>query len=158
MQVIGIEDLGRSKWDQVEQLEAERKGEYTKGREIIRVIPDDPSRPTPNPTATNPPSSIARIGGPFKLLLQDVRGKNATAFELKTVDRIGYPPIMGIGCKMTVKKGTRVARGVVLLEPERCVVLGGRVERWEREWRERRECRVREEVARERRQRAEGDG
>ena len=38
VQVLDVEDVGRSKWEQIESLESERKGETTKGRQVIRVV------------------------------------------------------------------------------------------------------------------------
>jgi len=57
---------------------------------------------------------------------------------------------MGIGCKVLLRKGTEVARGLVLFEPERTMVLGGRIEGLDKAWREGREQRLREQVERER--------
>ena len=37
VQVLDVENLSRSKWEQVEELEAVARGEQTRGREIIRV-------------------------------------------------------------------------------------------------------------------------
>ncbi|KAK1038711.1 hypothetical protein LTR33_016063, partial [Friedmanniomyces endolithicus] len=41
VQVLDIEDIGRSRWSQVEALEAVERGETTKGREVIRVVPEE---------------------------------------------------------------------------------------------------------------------
>lgn len=85
-------------------------------------------------------------------------------FELKRVDRIG---ILGgggqgmgisIGCKIWLKKGCKVARGMVLLEPGGCVVLGGKIEGLDKVWREGREQRLREEVQRDRPADGTGNG
>ena len=84
--------------------------------------------------------------GPFKLLLQDMRGQKVYGFELRRVEKVEYPPTMSIGCKFMLKKGAKVARGVVLLEPGVCVVLGGRIEGLDKEWREGREKRLRDAV------------
>src|SRR5690242_16965668 len=35
-QVLDIEDIGQSRWSQVEAIEARERGEMTKGREIVR--------------------------------------------------------------------------------------------------------------------------
>ena len=39
LQVLGVEDLSRSRWSQLEDIEAAERGETTKGREIVRVLP-----------------------------------------------------------------------------------------------------------------------
>jgi RecQ-mediated genome instability protein 1 len=71
------------------------------------------------------------------------------AVELHTIPKLGMPPVVGIGCKMILRKGCKVARGMVLLETGKVVVLGGKVEVLDREWREGLEGRLREEVERE---------
>jgi RecQ-mediated genome instability protein 1 len=154
VQVLDVEDLGKSKWEQIEALESERKGETTKGREIIRVVPAEDGGPSSASTqALGTQTSGQGQGakeGPYKLLLQDCRGTKVYGFELKRVEKVGYPPGMAIGCKVLLKRGTQVARGMVLLEPERTVVLGGRIEGLDKAWREGREQRLREQVERDR--------
>lgn len=103
-----------------------------------------------NSTATpsNPPSS----NGPHKLTLVDAAGTKCFAFELVRVPRIAIsfnPPnapgqniptsseeSLPIGAKLLFKPGTLVRRGVIMLEPTKTVVLGGKVEAWDRAWRE----------------------
>lgn len=43
-------------------------------------------------------------------------------------------PGMLIGCKLLLRPGASVRRGVVMLRPEDCVVLGGKVDAWDRKW------------------------
>ena len=164
VQVLDVEDLGKSKWEQIEALESERKGETTKGREIIRVVPNEENQ---NPSTASTQALGTQAGGqrqggkegPYKLLMQDCKGTKVYGFELKRVEKIGYPPGMGIGCKLLLRRGTQVARGMVLLEPERTVVLGGRIEGLDKAWREGREQRLRELVEKERVERGgDGDG
>ena len=125
VQVLDIEDIGHSRWSQVENIEAHERGEMTKGREIIRVVADD-NNSDPNHTAE------ATSFGPHKLLLQDCKGTNVYALELESVDGVGVQ--MYIGTKL-VLKDVSVARGVVLLEPKCVEVLGGKVEAWDKKWR-----------------------
>ncbi|KAI9049378.1 hypothetical protein LZ554_006412 [Drepanopeziza brunnea f. sp. 'monogermtubi'] len=166
VQVLDIQDLGRSRWEQIEALEAERKGETTKGREVIRVVPAEPnggeasqasSAQAQLPNGNANANVNANAKGPFKLLLQDWKGTTAWAFELKKVERIAMPPAlgMGIGCKILLRRGTRVARGTVLLEPACVMVFGGRVESLDGAWKADREQRLRREVEA---QRGERDG
>ncbi|KAK1066406.1 hypothetical protein LTR33_011594, partial [Friedmanniomyces endolithicus] len=68
VQVLDIEDIGRSRWSQVEALEALERGETTKGREVIRVVPEESG---PDSTAV---ADEAKSSGPHKLLLQDASG------------------------------------------------------------------------------------
>lgn len=148
VQVLEIEDLSRSKWDQIESLEMERKGEMTKGREVIRVVADAEGPSTASTQAAANSGIEARSYGPFKLCLQDVRGQRVYGFELKRVEKIGYPPVMSIGCKLVLKRGSKVARGMVLLEPGLTVVLGGKIEGLDKTWREGREQALRDAVGR----------
>jgi len=73
--------------------------------------------------------------GPHKLLLQDAKGTKVYGLELRNVQGVSVG--MSIGAKL-VLRDFEVARGVILLEP-RCVeVLGGKVDAWDRKWREER--------------------
>jgi len=148
VQVLGVEDTGRSRWDQIEALEMERKGETTKGREVIRVVApeEEPSSASTQAPASTSQNSVEKSYGPYKLDLQDLRGNMAYGFELQKVAKIGYPPLMSIGCKILLKKGCKVARGMVLLEPGNVVVLGGKIEGLDKMWREGREKALRDAV------------
>lgn len=148
-QILDIEDLSRSKWDLVEALESERKGETTKGREVIRVLPtqpEDSTQATQFPPTAAAPAAQQKSSGPFKVLLQDCKGQKVYGFELKRVEKLCYPPGMNIGCKVMLKQGVKVARGMILLEPEFVVVLGGKIEVVDKAWKEGRENRLREAV------------
>lgn len=117
----------------------------TKGREVIRFVADGDTAAT-GPASTAASTSVQDQGsvavksnGPFKLCMQDMKGTKVYGFELKRVEKIGYPPMMHIGCKIVLKKGCKVARGMVLLEPGSVVVLGGKIEGLDKHWREGRE-------------------
>jgi RecQ-mediated genome instability protein 1 len=123
VQILDIQDIGRSSWSQLESLEAEERGETTKGREIIRVLPGEEG-----PEATTQQST-----GPHKLTLQDAQGTCVFGMELVNVEGISLG--MSIGTKL-VLRDVVVARGLLLLEP-RCVqVLGGKIEECHRKWKE----------------------
>ncbi|CZS98409.1 uncharacterized protein RAG0_07175 [Rhynchosporium agropyri] len=158
VQVLDILDLGRGKWEQIESLEAQRRGESMKGREIIRVVPVEQDQDASSTSTQVLPNGQARntsgdkgSKGPFKLLLQDWKGVVVWGFEVRKVERIMMPPGMGIGCKLLLKRGVKVARGMVLLEPGMVVVLGGKIEGMDKAWRGEREERLRREVVEERR-------
>lgn len=127
VQVLDVEDIGRSRWSQVESIEAQERGEMTKGREIVRVV-DDETNTDPNATT----AENAGSSGPHKLLLQDAKGVKIYGLELEAVNGIGVQ--MAIGSKL-VLKDVVVARGVALLQPKGVEVLGGKVEAWEKKWR-----------------------
>ncbi|KAF7912225.1 uncharacterized protein EAF01_001246 [Botrytis porri] len=166
VQVLDIEDLSRSKSDLLLDLEAERLGERTQGRSIIRVADESSSsssaldlgssastqHPHQNQTQNQHKSNPSHSPGPFKLHLQDLTGATIYAFTsaLPTSsplqDKIGFPPKMNIGCKILLQRGTRVHRGMVRLEAHTCIVLGGRVEGLDRAWREGWEGRLRESI------------
>jgi RecQ-mediated genome instability protein 1 len=153
VQVLDVEDIGRSKWEQIESLESERKGESTKVRQVIRVLPTPADGEAPSTVATQAPGQQAaqiKSYGPFKLLLQDFKGVRVYGFELKKVEKIGLPGngngAMSIGCKILLRKGARMARGMVLLEPASTVVLGGKIEKLDKGWRDGREKSLREAV------------
>jgi RecQ-mediated genome instability protein 1 len=127
VQVLDIEDIGRSKWSQVEALEAEERGETTKGREIIRVVPGEPGE--------NDIQSTTQNTGPHKLTLQDAQGTCVYGYEIASIEDIGAK--MNMGSKL-VLKDVVVARGVLLLEPRSVVVLGGKIEEQHKKWKEER--------------------
>ncbi|KAI1087958.1 hypothetical protein F5B19DRAFT_473342 [Rostrohypoxylon terebratum] len=161
VQVLDIDNLSKSKWEQVEELEAIARGEQTRGREIIRLPTgnedgeegDDGGGPgsaaqqgsSGRDTAPNAGIASAARSATHRLVLQDCRGQKAHALELKRIDRIGVGSL-NIGEKMVIKRGATVARGVLLLEPATCVVLGGKVEAWQKAWVDGRLARLREAV------------
>lgn len=122
VQVLDVEDIGRSRWSQVEALEAAERGETTKGREVVRVVPEE----------GNAENATAASAGPHKLLLQDAKGTNVYGIEVVGVEGVGVG--MSIGAKLVLRDVT-VARGVVLLEPRCAEVIGGKVDAWDRKWR-----------------------
>ncbi|THW26352.1 hypothetical protein D6D23_03542 [Aureobasidium pullulans] len=138
VQVLDIEDIGRSAWSQVEAIEAQERGETTKGREVIRVVPGEEADPTRDGTAPIPKSN-----GPHKLLLQDAKGTKIYGFEITDVD--GVDLNLGIGAKIILKNMT-IARGVVLLDPNNTQLLGGKVEIWDKAWRSGRKERLTSKV------------
>ncbi|KAI1210191.1 uncharacterized protein F4807DRAFT_72823 [Annulohypoxylon truncatum] len=158
VQVLDIDNLSKSKWEQVEELEAVARGEQTRGREIIRLptgnedgedggddAPTQQQVATGRDAAPNANAAAASKGATHRLVLQDCRGQKAHALELRRVDRIGVGT-MNIGEKMVIKRGATVARGILLLEPATCVVLGGKVEAWQKAWVDGRLARLREAV------------
>ncbi|KAK3951382.1 hypothetical protein QBC32DRAFT_262491 [Pseudoneurospora amorphoporcata] len=180
VQVLDIENLNRSKWEVVEELESIERGEQTRGRQVIRLptghssseevdddgldLGDGATTQTQQAAAQN--STLAqqaaqakereRKNATHKLVVQDCAGQRLFALELCRVDEIGVPQFVNgkmiggtpIGCKILLKRGTKVARGVVLLEPGLVKVLGGRVEGWGRVWEAGRLERLRGEVQR----------
>ncbi|XDG05218.1 hypothetical protein ABKA04_004833 [Annulohypoxylon sp. FPYF3050] len=160
VQVLDIDNLSKSKWEQVEEIEAIARGEQTRGREIIRLptgnedaedgedggaVAATQQASSGRDAALNASIASAAKGATHRLVLQDCRGQKAHALELKRVDRIGVGSL-NIGEKMVIRKGATVARGVLLLEPATCVVLGGKVEAWQKAWVEGRLARLREAV------------
>lgn len=129
VQVLDIEDVGRSSWSQVEAIEMEERGELRKGSEIIRVTGEEEDDTDPISSASRGPA------GPHKLLLQDVKGNKIYGFELESVSGIG--PNLSIGAKLILKDFV-VARGVAMLTPKSVEVLGGKVEVWDKKWKEER--------------------
>ncbi|KAI4213399.1 MAG: hypothetical protein LQ351_003899 [Letrouitia transgressa] len=123
VQLLGIEDMSKSRWEQIEAIEALERGEGTKGREIIRVTATEDD---------NESASLASRGaGPHKLLLQDTQGNRAYAIELQLVQGVGVA--MSIGCKFLLKNIT-IARGVFLLTPASTTILGGKIEALHEAW------------------------
>ncbi|KAI1260303.1 hypothetical protein F5Y18DRAFT_259848 [Xylariaceae sp. FL1019] len=155
VQVLDIENLSKSRWEQVEELEAISRGEQTKGREIVRLPTgneDDESltdtqsyQAGASGAARNGSTAAASKSSTHRLIVQDCKGQKLYALELKRIERIGINSL-NIGEKIILKKGTLIARGTILLEPTTCTILGGKVEAWQKSWVEGRLARLREQT------------
>lgn len=160
VQVVDIENLSLSRWEQVEELEAIERGERTRGRQVIRVVaPEDgdnetdaSSSSTAQTQASRPATAAAAAatttGGAnavHRLVLQDRQGQRVFAVELRRITGIGIGKTH-IGEKMLLKAGVVVARGTVLLTPETCTLLGGKIDAWHETWIEGRLARLKEGV------------
>ncbi|KAF2679128.1 RecQ mediated genome instability protein Rmi1 [Lentithecium fluviatile CBS 122367] len=130
-QVLDIDDIGLSRWAQVEAIEAKERGETTKGREIVRVVENE------NDGATVAPAIQSR--GPFKLLLQDAKGAKVYALDLRGIE--GLNTAMTMGVKLLLRN-IEVRRAVVMLEPGSVQVLGGKLEALDKAWKEGRKERL----------------
>lgn len=158
VQVLDIEDMSRSRWEQVEELEAIERGEQTRGREIVRLPTggedegsdaaergDEAATQALGPTQTQAQGGGAagsaaaaaatsgRKNAKHKLVLQDCKGQKIYAIELRRVDGIAIGKT-NIGEKILLRTRSTISRGVVLLEPAACVVLGGKVDAWHKAW------------------------
>ncbi|KAK1986500.1 RecQ mediated genome instability protein Rmi1 [Colletotrichum cereale] len=156
-QVLDVENLSLSRWEQVEELDALARGEQTTGRRVVRLAAaeeseydniDESSAPGAagrGERATQQTQQQQRRNATHRLVLQDCKGQKVYAMELRRIDRIGIGST-NIGEKVVLKKSTVIARGTVLLEPDKCVLLGGRVDAWQKAWVEGRMARLKEAV------------
>jgi len=163
LQVVDIENISRSRWEQVEELEAIARGEQTRGREVIRLPlageegdsddddDDGNAGVRGRGVGGDLEAEVTRKPATHKLVLQDCKGQRVCAMELSKVQRVGVGTT-NIGEKMIVRKNTRIARGLLLLEADKCTLLGGRVEDWHKQWVEERLERLKVAVG------AEGQG
>lgn len=119
--------MSRSRWEQIEAIEAVERGEKTRGREIVRDVPAEEGENGERGAG----AQAWKTGGPHKLVLQDWRGQRVFGMELGAVPRVELG--MCVGSKI-VLRGAVVARGVVLLEPGTAVVLGGKIEELHEVW------------------------
>ncbi|KAL9081568.1 MAG: hypothetical protein Q9159_007246 [Coniocarpon cinnabarinum] len=141
VQVLDQLDISRSLWSQIENIEAAERGETQKGREIVRVVPGEVEGADGG--SANATSTLAagegEGKGPMKLLLEDGNGTRVWGFEMavgnETAVAGGKLGSLEIGAKLLLK-APDVARGVVMLEEGKVVVLGGKVEEWAKIWRE----------------------
>ncbi|KAF2001027.1 RecQ mediated genome instability protein Rmi1 [Amniculicola lignicola CBS 123094] len=131
-QVLDVEDVGHSRWSQVESIESQERGETTKGREVVRVLPGE--NEGNGGEAPVPPSK-----GPFKLLLQDAKGAKVYAFDLRGIENINAG--MSMGVKLLLRN-FEVRRGVIMLEPTGVQILGGKIEELDKMWKEGRKERL----------------
>lgn len=174
VQVLEIIDTSTSKYSQIEAIERVERGEEIRGREVIRNVStnddgtDDDGGPRQNaygrPSGNNTLANRAGkkgTTGPHKLLLQDIAGTRIWGFELSRIEKItiintnpnstegaGQSQVEGtqIGCKLLLKKGTIVRRGMVMLSPSNVNVMGGKIEAWDDKWRTGRKPRLQQEL------------
>lgn len=146
VQVVDIENLSLSRWEQVEELESIERGERTRAREVVRVTDEDegnePRSQTQRPAEGN---ATAGRNATHRLVLQDKLGKRVFAIEMERLDRIGIGKTL-MGEKILLKKGTVIARGSLLLTADKCMFLGGKVEAWQKAWTEGRLKRLKEAI------------
>jgi RecQ-mediated genome instability protein 1 len=88
VQVVGVEDLGRSKMEQIEALEAVERGETKRGRELIRVVREEGEE-------RGHGGEEERTAGPCRLILQDAAGVRVYGIELKPVEGIKLGMFIG---------------------------------------------------------------
>lgn len=134
VQILDIEDLGRSRWEQIEAIAAIERGEGTKGRQIIRVgVNEDGGQELVGPpdAAASAMSMTAEPKGPHKILVQDIEGTTAYGIEFRPIEALGLA--MPMGGKL-ILKGCTIARGVILLEPTTIVSMGGKIEALHQQW------------------------
>lgn len=146
VQLVDIEVLSKSRWEQVEELEAIERGEQTRGREVVRlpVINADGDDPVGTMgTTTLPETSGPGRNATHRLVLQDCKGQKVYGLELVRMPEfiIGSP---SIGAKILLRKGAVVARGTILLDSNNCQILGGKIEAWQKAWLDGRLARLRE--------------
>lgn len=127
VQVLGVEDISRSRWEQIEAIEAIERGEATRGREIIRL-------PIESENGQDEGASTTR-GGVHRLILQDASGIRAYGVELHAIEGVGLG--MSIGSKYLLNEAI-ASRGIILLEPKTMKSLGGRIESFHQQWKQNR--------------------
>ncbi|GAQ46596.1 hypothetical protein AtubIFM55763_001930 [Aspergillus tubingensis] len=140
LQVLDIEDIGTSLWSQVEAIERVERGEAIRGREIVRTVNVGEDSEETNHNNAAGGGGGGDSTGPHRLILQDAAGTRAVGVEFARVNGIGLGKL-AIGAKVVVRDVT-VARGLVMLTPESCVVLGGKIEGLDVQWREGRKERL----------------
>ncbi|EFQ27500.1 RecQ mediated genome instability protein Rmi1 [Colletotrichum graminicola] len=157
-QVLDVENLSLSRWEQVEELEAVARGEQMTGRRVVRLAATEEAE-YDNIDESSAPAATGRGGtatqqvlqqqqrrnATHRLVLQDHKGQKVYAMELRRIERISIGST-NIGEKVMLKKGTVIARGTVLLEPGKCILLGGRIDAWQKAWVEGRMARLKQAV------------
>lgn len=134
VQLLSIQDIGSSKWSQIEAIERVERGEEVRGREVVRVVDVDNSEARGG-AATATSNTTASSRGPHKYVLQDAKGTKIVAFEKDRIESmaLGNKECV-IGMKAVLKKGCVVRRGMLMLGRADVNVLGGKVEAWDEAW------------------------
>ncbi|KAI9796125.1 MAG: hypothetical protein M1825_000874 [Sarcosagium campestre] len=132
VQVVRYEDVSRSRWEQLEEIEARLRGEGRRGWAVVRVGEDE-GQDEDGQLAR--PQGRSRDDAVWKIELEDAAGVRIWGIVMKRVEGLGAG--MAIGLKM-VLRNIIVARGVVLLDPTCVTVLGGKIEAMHLAWEENR--------------------
>lgn len=134
VQLLSVEDIGSSKWTQIEAIERVERGEEVRGREIVRVVDVDSSDARGGISPTNT-AMTALNSGPHKYVLQDANGTKVVAFDQ---ERIGTMTLenkaCAVGMKLLLKKGCVVRRGLLMMRVADVKLLGGKIEAWDEAW------------------------
>ncbi|KAL0939714.1 RecQ mediated genome instability protein Rmi1 [Colletotrichum truncatum] len=145
-QILDVENLSLSRWEQVEELEAIARGEQTTGRRVVRIAAEESEYDNVDEgSGRAQPQPQQRKNATHRLVLEDCTGQKIYAVELRRIEKIGIGST-NIGEKIMLKAGAVVARGTVLLEPDNCVMLGGKVDAWQKAWVEERIARLKEAI------------
>ena len=102
MQVTGIEDIGTSKINQIDRIEMSERGEIMKGKEVIRLAPEEEGGDGGEGGFVGRPPVVAAKAGPHKLLMEDAGGRGVYGIELHDVQGIQID--MPMGTKVLVIK------------------------------------------------------
>lgn len=127
LQVLEVWDIGKSGWEQIEAIEAIERGEKTKGREIIRDIPN----PDDDDGDAVGDAMRGQKKGPHKVLLQDWKGQHVYGLEVGAVPKVGI--MLSIGTKVVVRNLV-LARGVAMLDANNTTVIGGEIKELNEKW------------------------
>lgn len=154
VQIVDIENLSRSRWEQLDELEAIERGEQTRGREVIRLPVNNDgggdelaaTRPSEATARNQFEAAVSAKNATHRLVLQDPKGQKVYGLELVRVPDIAIGTL-NIGAKVLLKKGTVVARGTLLLAPQSTKVLGGKIEAWQKAWLDGRLARLKQAIA-----------
>jgi RecQ-mediated genome instability protein 1 len=134
VQLLSVEDIGSSKWSQIEAIERIERGEEVRGREIVRTVDVD-GADARGGAAGQASTTAVSSRGPHKYTLQDANGAKVVAWEKEKMQKMGLgDKECVIGMKIVLKKGLLVRRGVLMLEKDYVDVLGGKVEIWDEAW------------------------
>ncbi|KIW69303.1 hypothetical protein PV04_05185 [Phialophora macrospora] len=88
------------------------------------------------------PTSMVRQGGGGGANTTTNNTSTTTPSSGSSGTVVADDPGMFIGCKLLLRPGTVIRRGVVMLTPDTCVVIGGKVEAWDRKWKDGRKGRL----------------
>lgn len=102
VQVTGIEDMGTSKINQIDRIEMSERGEIMKGKEVIRLVPEEEGGDGGEGGFVGRPPVVAAKTGPHKLLVEDAGGRGVYGIELHDVQ--GIQVDMPMGTKVLVIK------------------------------------------------------
>lgn len=142
-QIVFLENVSHSIQDQYDELmssyDVEGVGadrlKYTRQRVVRQINVEGDEQGNPQEQEVKQGNTINNSNATFKLTLQDTSGNVAYGIELGKLSFLsgknfssGFP--IQLGTKLLVKAGTKLFKGVLLLNQDNVEFLGGLVPEW----------------------------
>ncbi|EEB07179.1 hypothetical protein SJAG_02262 [Schizosaccharomyces japonicus yFS275] len=140
VQVVRVEEIGKSIISQIEYLNQWEERKRLKGQQIIRLVHEGNEEEDKDTTdlddsgvgeAQDALKGAKEFKSICKVILEDAQGQRFYGLEIKPVHGIWLG--MALGTKMLITNA-RIHRGVCLLTPASTRILGGEIALWNNDY------------------------